>query len=158
VWVAAAYSGIVRQLLHQYKFERAQDTAASLGGLLHRAIPVLSPDMLITYVPTATKRVRERGYDHAKELAKAFARQRQQKVTPTLVRLGQHRQVGAKRSVRQQQLKQAYRVRAANIVCGKRLLLIDDILTTGATLSAAAHVLLAAGAESVDVLVVAQKQ
>jgi predicted amidophosphoribosyltransferase len=69
-----------------------------------------------------------------------------------LIRSGQTEQIGADRGRRLEQLNGAFRVNKANLQ-GRRLLLIDDVITTGATLEAAAATLAAAGAGTVEALV-----
>jgi predicted amidophosphoribosyltransferase len=73
-----------------------------------------------------------------------------------LARQGQAHQVGASREQRKQQLATAFRVTKPQHVAGARLLLIDDVVTTGATLEAAAAALRAVGARHIEALVFAQ--
>lgn len=158
LWIGSTYSGTIQQLIHLYKFERAQDVAKLLAEILDITIPSLPPETLVVYVPTATSRIRERGYDQARELAKAFAKLRGTKVTSLLRRIGQTRQVGASRRERFEQMDAAYHVMKAQIIKDARILLIDDIVTTGATLTAAARTLKSAGAKTVYTAAVARKQ
>lgn len=158
VWVAADYDGVIKELIHHFKFERAKGTAVVLADILDEATPYFSPETIVSYVPTATSRVRQRGYDQAAELAKAFASKRELKVMPLLYRQGQARQVGADRKERLKQLAHAFRPRNEKLITGASIILIDDIVTTGATLEAASKILKKAGAKTVNALVVAQKQ
>ena len=105
-------------------------------------------------LPTATSRVRQRGYDQAALIAKAYAKAVHREYLPCLARLGQQHQRGAKRQARLEQLHQAYR--ATRSVKGANVLLVDDVATTGASLQAAAQLLYQAGARRVDVIVFAQ--
>ena len=158
LWVGTNYEGVVKQLIHLYKFERARDAASALAQLIGRNLPRLPSATVITYIPTATKRVRQRGYDQARYLAVVLARQTNLSVRPLLVRRGQGRQVGASRAERQQQARQNYGLRPGTNVKDLKILLIDDIMTTGSTLQAAAEVLLKAGAKQVSAAVAAYKQ
>jgi predicted amidophosphoribosyltransferase len=79
-------------------------------------------------------------------------------MTPLLTRHGQTRQVGATRAQRLQQVTGSYQLRNQVDVQGARILLVDDLVTTGATLGEAAKILREAGAKTVDAIVVAQKQ
>ncbi len=158
VWVAASYDGLLKDLVHLYKFERAKAASQRLADILDESAPFFYADTLITYVPTATSRVRERGYDHAKELAKAFAAKRNLPVASLLSRRGQTRQVGATRAERLEQLTGAFSPKHESKIKNASIILVDDIVTTGATLETAARTLRRAGAKSVNGLVVAQKQ
>ena len=158
VWVGTEYTGVIKRLVHCYKFERAQDAAGLLATIMARVLPSQGTGMGIVCVPTATKRVRERGYDHARLLARALAKQTGLPYQNVLRRVGQTRQVGANRKDRLRQLEYAYVIRSPVAIRNKHILLVDDILTTGSTLSTVARVLLEAGAKSVDAMVVAQKQ
>ncbi len=75
---------------------------------------------------------------------------------PALARLGQHRQVGARRQERLISLDGAFRARAEYLIKDSHVLLVDDVLTTGATLEAAAKALKASGAKTVDAVVFAR--
>jgi ComF family protein len=110
-------------------------------------------DVVIVPVPTATSRVRQRGYDQAKLLARALSRQARLPYLDCLARTGQAHQHGASRSQRLRQLTAAFRVRRQRAVRGSHIVLIDDVVTTGATLEAAAAVLHAAGATRVEAVV-----
>jgi len=74
-----------------------------------------------------------------------------------LKRLGQSRQVGAKKGVRQAQQTHSYYLSRPQQVAGRNILLIDDVVTTGATLKAAARALRSSGARRVDALVFAKR-
>ena len=124
---------------------------------MHEALPYFAADILIVPVPTATSRVRSRGYDHAKLLAKELAGAAQLKHESLLLRLCQTRQAGAKRQTRIQQLEGAFGLKKQDIK-GKHVLLVDDVVTTGATLEEAAKVLKQAGAKTIDAVVFAQKR
>ncbi len=145
-------------MLRAYKFERAKDVAKLLAEQMDETLPYLKPDTIVSYVPTATSRVRERGYDQAAELAKAFAKVRGLSFMPLLHRIGQTRQVGAKREQRLKQLESAFRPKSNKSTKDLSILLIDDIVTTGASLGACAKVLKASGAKHVNGAVFAQKQ
>lgn len=158
LWVRGLYKDTAKQLLYALKFSRAKAAATIIGQLLDETVPALPLGTVVTYIPTATSRVRLRGYDHARLIAMAFASQRGLPVRKLLLRIGQSRQVGADRTHRQSQAAKNYIVPQPATCKGLEILLIDDIMTTGATVESAAAQLKKAGAKKVHAAVFAQKQ
>jgi len=161
VWVTTNHEGAARDLLHAFKFEQQRAAADSLALLMAATFVENNgadyPDYLVIPVPTATKRVRQRGFDHAQLLARSVARKLGLNYQPVLARLGQTRQVGSKRADRIAQMADKYLVKNSARVSGQKILLIDDVVTTGATLNTAARALRLAGATRVDALVFARR-
>lgn len=155
VRAATVYEGMAKDLVWKLKFDGAQAAAEEMANMLSRSVP-RHTDVLLVPVSTATTRVRQRGYDQAKLIARALARQTGAQYLPALRRSGQSHQVGATRAQRIQQLKDAYRVAKPGAIKNQHIVLIDDVLTTGATLEAAAAVLRTAGAKRVSALVFAR--
>jgi len=157
VWVATEYEGLAKDLIHKLKFERASAAAEPIAKVMAEALPYLSERTIITHVPTASSRYRQRGYDQAELIAKELAKLKQVRYVPLIGRLGQTRQVGAKRATRLVQLEGAFRPRATHGILEAEILLVDDITTTGVTLESAARVLKAAGAKRIYATVFARK-
>ncbi|HSX45278.1 MAG TPA: phosphoribosyltransferase family protein [Candidatus Saccharimonadales bacterium] len=157
VWVATEYSDLAKELLHFYKFERGQSANRAISSYMSTTLPLFEKPPLLVPVPTATSRLRMRGYDHTKLLAKAISSQTGYSYESLVGRLGQSRQVGAHREERLKQLGLAFYVKHPKHVQGQSIILIDDIVTTGGTLESVARVLRQAGAKSVNALVFAQK-
>jgi len=149
------YTGTAKALVWQLKSAGAQAAAAIMATQMLRQLKP-GRDLVIVPVPTATSRVRQRGYDQAKLLARALARQAGLPYLDCLARVGQTHQVGATREQRLRQLQAAFRVRRPTAVRSAYLLLVDDVSTTGATLELAATILKSAGARRVDAIVFAQ--
>ena len=149
-----SYEGLTKEVIRQLKFHSGRAAVKPLTRLmtprLKRTYAVIVP------VPTATQRVRQRGYDQAVLLARELGRLTGSPVANVLHRNGQAHQVGASRRQRLRQLNEAFWVpRRANL-SGKHILLVDDVVTTGATIEAAARALKAAGATRISAVVVAQ--
>jgi ComF family protein len=153
LFVATIYTGVARQVVHALKFNNTKAAARDIGVAIASRLPELYRPDIVTYVPTATSRVRSRGYDQAALIAKAVARSLGVPCTCLLMRQGQQRQVGSDKRTREAQLLHAFR--AKPIARNQTILLVDDILTTGSTLRAASAVLHGAGARHVDVAVFA---
>ncbi len=158
VWVHTLYSGPAQKLLYQLKFGRSRAAAALVADLLDTTVPALPKDTVLSYIPTATGRVRIRGYDQSQLIARMLAKRRGLEVARLLVRRGQTRQTGASRTQRIKQAELHYGLASIRSLKGTTVVLIDDISTTGATLEAAARVLKKAGAKQVNAAAFAQKQ
>ena len=106
---------------------------------------------LITWVPPSALHRAKRGYDQNKLLAKAIARELQVPVASLLrkVKLTKTQSSLKGYAERRHNVQNAFRPIRADMLCGRRILLIDDVITTGATLSECSRVLRAAGAFSV---------
>lgn len=164
VWVCTDYEKLAKDLVQKLKFSHQRAAAIPLAQLMTDTLltfvaddEIRAKNYLIIPVPTATGRVRERSFDHTVLLARCIAKNISLEVRFNLKRLGQSRQVGAKRSVRQAQATGNYYLNKPQQIKGRNILLIDDVVTTGATLRAATRVLRQAGAKSVDALVFAKK-
>lgn len=144
------YEGPARELLLSLKYGNSRGAvawlAAGMSGLA--ASPGTSFDM-VTWAPTTTARRRRRGFDQAEVLARAVGRRLGVPVRRLLVRLPGPAQTGSDRLARA--VGPAFFVRGR--VAGKRLLLVDDVVTTGATLAAAGACLTLAGAAGVEAVV-----
>ncbi|OLC12713.1 MAG: hypothetical protein AUH29_15590 [Candidatus Rokubacteria bacterium 13_1_40CM_69_27] len=155
---AAQYSGPLREVLHELKFHGKRALAAPLADLLVEqcagALPAAS-DALVP-VPLGRARERERGFNQAALIAERVAGALGVPAQPrwlTRVRPTQPQSdLGA--AERQANVRNAFQ--AAPAVAGRHLVVIDDVLTTGATVSECARALRAAGARRVGVLTVAR--
>lgn len=158
VWVACDYGGVSKELLYLLKFNRVKAAAPTIADLMQARLPYFDDNVTIVHIPAATSRVRMRGYDQSGLIAKVLAQKLRRRHIPLLARQGQTRQVGAKREIRVEQVKGSLYVRKAYVLKNAHVLLIDDVVTTGATLEEAARVLKTEGARRVDAAVFAQKR
>ncbi len=157
VAAATVYEELAKNLVWKLKFGRAMGAAREIAAQMVPLARHPGPGgLLIVPVPTATTRIRQRGYDQARLLARELARRVRQPYADVLARQNQAHQVGASRGQRLEQLAGAFRVTKPKLVRGASILLIDDVVTTGATLEAAATCLHLAGAGEITALVFAQ--
>lgn len=155
VYSATAYQGPAKDLIWKLKSSGAQEAARIMAILIHKNT-LYSPNCLIVPVPTATGRVRQRGYDQAKLIARELALQARLPYSNCLVRSGQAHQVGAGREQRLQQLNHAFRLKSPLSIKSAHIILVDDVVTTGATLETITHLLMNAGAAKVDAVTFAR--
>jgi ComF family protein len=154
VWPCTAYTPLPKAVLHSLKFERAQAAARDLAAAMAAKLDLVGP-LVITHVPTVPARVRKRGYDQAALIARELAHLTGIPYIPLLARTGSGRQVGQTRLQRRRQMEGAFRPTAAQVLQNGHVLLVDDVLTTGATCEAAARTLRQAGAKRVSAAVFA---
>jgi ComF family protein len=164
VWICTDYEGLAKEAVHKYKFGQQRIASKSLAQMMADTFLSFNSDAaieqlnyLIVPVPTATARVRQRGFDHSVLLAQRLAQILDLQVQQQLIRLGQTRQLGAPRTERMRQLDGSFKVRNPEAAAGRNLLLVDDVLTTGGTLCSAAKTLRKAGARRIDAVVFAKR-
>jgi len=153
-WAAVwYYDGYIRKSLHRYKFGRARHYAPAYGRLLAMKLSTEYPEGfdVLTWVPVSRIRKFTRGYDQVELLAETVGRELGMEPVRTLRKLRNNPpQSGIDRiEKRRANVLGIYRIKNEELVRGKRVLLLDDILTTGATAGECARVLLTAGASEV---------
>jgi ComF family protein len=147
------YKDAVRKSILRYKFNGASNYAETYGKILAGCIRAYMNERydLISWVPLSRKRERSRGYDQAMLLAMATALELQSVAVQTLVKprdITAQSELGGK-AERRANISGAYEVYDSELIDGKCILLIDDIVTTGSTLEECARVLLSAGATKI---------
>lgn len=157
VWISGSYEGALKKLVWTYKFERAKSAHTDLAELLDATVPQIFTTAMVVSVPTISRHIRQRGYDHAAHIAKQLAKKRNYAYSPALSRVRDFRQVGASRQVRQRQAAEMFAV-SGTLPANATVLLVDDVITTGSTVMAAAHLLKSAGAKHVFVAACAHEK
>jgi len=153
------YTDVSKNVVLKLKHGDRTDAAVSLARWMQRAgAPLIDACDLIVPVPLHRWRLLSRMYNQAALLANALGKTTGKAVIPdALVRVkATPVQGGLDRAARRKNVARAFEVRNPRAIEGKRILLIDDVLTTGATASACARTLLSAGAASVSALVIAR--
>jgi ComF family protein len=150
------YGDVVSQALLRFKHGGRVDLARPLGRLLRPFLQTSADVDAMVPVPLHPRRLRARGFNQAVELARAAGSRlplwvdvlRRRRDTPSLGHLSPEE--------RRSLVADAFGVPACRAVKGKHLLLVDDVMTTGATASACTSALLGAGAARIDVLALAR--
>ncbi len=158
---AVRYDEVARSLVHALKYGDRHDLAPIMGRWMARAGGALlaEADALVP-VPLHWRRLWARRFNQSALLALAIGRESNTAVTDNALKRikATAQQVGLSQAERALNVQGAFRVPTAGraAVAGRRLVLVDDVLTSGATTDACARALLRAGARSVDVLVFAR--
>ncbi len=152
------YEGDVRRSILDYKFNGKRHYAECYGRLLAMALQRQEVEFdLITWIPISRKRLRRRGFDQVQRLAESLGRELGIDPVPTLCK---HRDNPPQshitgRAQRRANVLGVYQALEPERLEGQRVLLLDDIITTGATAGECARVLLTAGAKAVHCGVIA---
>lgn len=154
VWVVARYDSWAKELVHELKFEHRRSAAIPMARLMESILPILD-DYLITWLSTSPQHMRMRGFDQAKLVSKELARGLLP-FAPTLRRIHKVHQIGSSQAQRQRQLKGAFIPINKFLIKNSKILIIDDVATTGASLSEVARTLNKAGAKEVSAVVFAR--
>jgi ComF family protein len=144
VHAALPFAGVARQAVLSLKYRNRRSVARHLARLMVHRLPVAGVH-LVTWAPTSPGRARTRGFDQAELLARAVARELGVPCRRLLFRAHGSPQTGHTRAERLH--GPSFRARAPR--AGVRVLLVDDVVTTGATLASARDALLAAGVSQV---------
>ncbi len=157
-WAYGEYDGTLRKLIHLFKYGRVEPLANPLGALLSNALPRNSHFDVIVPMPLHWSRQWKRGFNQSERLARVLSARtgvplvtnaiRRRKSTPS--------QAGLTGAQRRTNVAGAFEVKRRHLIDGRRVLLVDDVLTTGATAGTCAAVLRRAGAREVSVLTLAR--
>jgi ComF family protein len=152
-----SYEGALRKLIHLFKYGKVETLANPLSRFLLTAVPLDVEFDVVIAMPMHWRKQWERGFNQAELLAAPIARRYGMKLGTNLKR---QRYTVAQASLTEAQrlknLDKSFCVRREAEVSGKRLLLVDDVFTTGTTLRTAAEALKAAGAAHVSALTLAR--
>jgi ComF family protein len=157
----ARYDGVVGEALRMLKYEKAMWLAPDLAVLLHNCLQAEYPSFgfdILVPVPLHAVRRRERGFNQSAILARELGRRLGRSVVPRAVRRIRHTTTQTHLTAKQRlsNVKNAFQSGRGKMLAGQRVLLVDDVMTTGATVNACAKALKKGGAASVHVITVAR--
>lgn len=138
LFVGTDYDFFAKQLIHNLKFDHTIEAARLIAQYLIQYIVQLPKDTYLVPVPTASNRIRQRGYDQAVLIAKQLSHQSGLPYRNLLRRTSTIRQTTLSRAKRLQHKDTLFSLRISQTDQVRSVLLIDDVVTTGATLEAAA--------------------
>lgn len=157
---ACLYEGPLKELIHKFKYNGKAALASTLSGLMLKYIDEnseLSGVDLITVVPLHKKRLKEREFNQSLLLAAPIAKKYSLPLQNTLIKIRNTRcQNELLKSERMKNLSDAFEICPGSDIGEKNILLIDDVVTTGATLGECVKTLLAGGAKSATCLTLAR--
>jgi ComF family protein len=155
--VPFAYTGVVREVIARAKYRQRHAALAWLADAMTRSLErsTAPPPTVVTWAPTTASRRRARGFDQAEVLARAVARSGSRPCRDLLRRLGDDHQTGHTRAERIH--TPGFAPRCTTALAGATVLVVDDVVTTGATLGAAAAAVRTAGVEQVIGLAAARR-
>jgi ComF family protein len=159
-----SYDGGLRELIHLLKYDQVRPAATVLGGLLAEAVRGLESFAIerpmVVPVPLHTRKLRQRGFNQSELIAQEFIKLSLGKMMlpPRVLqrRRETESQIGLTRHQRRENIRGAFIVPRPQEIAGREILLVDDVFTTGTTVSECARVLLRAGASKVFVATVAR--
>lgn len=157
VIVSTIYEGIYEQLIRTMKFDTKRQATYPIAFIMSENLHKIADDTLLCHLPTAPQRIRQRGFDHTAMLSKTISKITDLEQKDLLGRRTNVRQLGSTRSKRLEQMEQEFFPKDIANIEGRNILLVDDVVTTGASISGAAKTLKKAGAKSVRAIVFAQK-
>ena len=150
------YEDTLRELIHLFKYRGVQTLASPLGHLLWRALPLDQSFDVIVPMPLHWRKRWQRGFNQSELLARQIGRRTQLPVRKFLRRIRfTSAQAGLTNAKRRKNVSGAFRAKK-NAATGQRVLLVDDVMTTGATAAAGARALKLAGAKHVTLLTLAR--
>lgn len=152
------YRDELRDLIHLFKYRRIRPLAGPLGRMMSRALPPQSHVDALVPMPLHWRRRFMRGFNQAELLARVVS---SRTGLPILDALSRSRHTSAQAelaaaSQRRANVRGVFTLRHPERIAGKRLVLVDDVLTSGATVNSAAAVLIAGGAARIDILTLAR--
>ncbi|WP_058485998.1 ComF family protein [Defluviitalea phaphyphila] len=153
-WALLVYEGIVRDMIYRFKYGGHKEYAVYLGVLMANKIKnenIKEKFDLIIPIPMHLKKKRIRGYNQSEELAKIISKQLKIPIDITiLTRIKETKpQSGLSITQRKNNLKKAFKIKQNTDLKGKKILLIDDIYTTGSTINTCANILKKKGVKKV---------
>ena len=155
-----AYRGAVPGAVHRYKFSRVRALGRPFAALMARCLEdhLSRPAQLICWAPLSKKRLRERGFDQAELLAREVGRLLAVPVQPVLQKTQNTSPQSEleEESARRANARGVYRLLPGADLRGKRVVLVDDVVTSGSTLGECAALLRQQGAEEIWCLTLAQ--
>jgi ComF family protein len=160
-----SYDGGLRELIHLLKYNGVRPAANVLGRMLAEAIEDLQPhfsetEILVAPVPLHTRKLRQRGFNQTELIARSAIKLKASSFHLSANLLERCRettsQIGLSRHQRRENIRGAFRVVKPDELNGREVLVVDDVFTTGTTVSECARILRRAGASKVYVATVAR--
>jgi len=152
------YEGTIKHIVHEIKFKKSMSLAAQFSKHLSTlSLPTkIDRNWIFIPIPSHSNRIKERGFNHITVLFQEFLTHHSLKTMPVL-RRKKHTQAlfGLTHHQRQEELANAFEVLFPEQICNQNIVLIDDIITSGTTISHARDLLLQHGAAQVKALCIA---
>jgi ComF family protein len=150
------YEALIKEYVKQYKFETKRSAGIEIAKYINDDLPMFDKDYIVTWVPTTPNRIRHNGYDHSYLIAKNFAKLRgltyrkliNKKIDTPLHNLKKQERINA--------IKDYYEKNKLAIEKNSKIILIDDIATTGTTINYVSKLLKKSGAQEVIACVFAK--
>lgn len=150
------YDGSIKEYITQYKFETKRSAGYEIAKYMSDDLPMFEDEYLVTWVPTTQKRIRQNGYDHSCLIAKNFAKIRKLKYRKLINRDIEQPLHNLSKKDRFKSIENYYHIEPAVTNLNTKIILIDDIATTGATIKYISKILKKHGAKEIIACVFAK--
>ncbi len=153
IWVACHYQAPIAEIIQQFKYQQQLHWQRLLGQLLQQ-MPYHRVQAIVP-MPISPARLQQRGYNQALLLAKQFSRHSKLPIWQPVIRHAQHSQKGLSRVERLHNLDRQFTFAAVSKLCYRKVLIVDDVVTTGSSIAALAEVLYSSGCQQIQACCIA---